>query len=104
MPEKHFLLVTYYYSVPYADTNELAAADVLVFIREAIQRFPDSELRDLILSKLLEVFPSIKAVKIFRAALWILGEYCESQDLIQSVMHQVREDLFYGLFALLVLT
>ena len=37
------------------DTNELAAADVLVFIREAIQRFPDSELRDLILSKLLEV-------------------------------------------------
>ena len=36
-----------------------------------------------------QVFPSIKAVKIFRAALWILGEYCESQDLIQSVMHQV---------------
>jgi len=76
-----------------SDTNELAAADVLVFIREAIQRFPDSELRDLILSKLLEVFPSIKAVKIFRAALWILGEYCESQDLIQSVMHQVRQAL-----------
>ena len=39
----------------FSDTNELAAADVLVFIREAIQRFPDSELRDLILSKLLEV-------------------------------------------------
>jgi len=25
--------------------------------------------------------------------LWILGEYCESQDLIQSVMHQVRQAL-----------
>ena len=41
-----------------SDTNELAAADVLVFVREAIQKFEG--LRPLIIEKLLEAFPSIK--------------------------------------------
>ena len=44
-----------------SDQNELAAQDVLVFVREAIQRFP--QLRPLIISKLLETFPAIKALK-----------------------------------------
>jgi len=74
-----------------SDKNELAAADVLVFVREAIQRFP--QLSDTILSKLLETFPAIKASKIHRAALWILGEYCTTSDDIQSVMTLVRQSL-----------
>ena len=44
-----------------SDTNELAAADVLVFVREAIQRF--EQLKPLIVNKLLEVFPSIRTVR-----------------------------------------
>ena len=44
-----------------SDQNELAAADVLVFIREAIQRFEN--LRPLVVDKLLETFPMIKALK-----------------------------------------
>ena len=44
-----------------ADTCELAAADVLVFVREAIQRF--EHLRPLLITKLLDTFPNIKAVK-----------------------------------------
>ena len=44
-----------------SDTNELAALDVLVFVREAIQRF--EQIRPLIVAKLLEVFASIKALK-----------------------------------------
>ncbi|XP_050393198.1 coatomer subunit beta [Patella vulgata] len=73
------------------DQNELAAADVLVFIREAVQRF--EQLRNLVMAKLLEVFPTIKAVKIHRAALWILGEYCTSGEDIQSVMTLIRQSL-----------
>ncbi|XP_052242037.1 coatomer subunit beta-like [Dreissena polymorpha] len=73
------------------DTNEAAAADVLVFIREAIHRF--ESLRPLIISRLLDVFSTIKAVKIQRAALWILGEYCSSSEDIQSVMTLVRQSL-----------
>nr|XP_006812914.1 PREDICTED: LOW QUALITY PROTEIN: coatomer subunit beta-like [Saccoglossus kowalevskii] len=74
-----------------SDKNELAAADVLVFVREAMQRY--DQLRPVILGKLLEVFPSIKAVKIHRAALWILGEYCTTSDDIQSVMYEIRTAL-----------
>lgn len=73
------------------DQNELAALDVLVFVREAIQRFEG--LRPTINSKLLEVFPSIKGLKIHRAALWILGEYCTSSEDIQSVMTLIRQSL-----------
>ncbi|XP_048767337.2 coatomer subunit beta-like [Ostrea edulis] len=73
------------------DQNELAALDVLVFVREAIQRF--ESMRGLIISKLQEVFPSIKAMKIQRAALWILGEYCETNEDIQNVMTMIRQAL-----------
>lgn len=44
-----------------SDTNEAAAADVLEFVREAIQRFDN--LRPLVIEKMLEVFHSIKTVK-----------------------------------------
>ncbi|XP_071943606.1 coatomer subunit beta-like [Antedon mediterranea] len=74
-----------------SDTNELAASDVLVFVREAIQRF--EQLKSLVISKLLEVFPTIRNVKIHRAALWILGEYCTTVEDIQSVMTEIRNSL-----------
>lgn len=44
-----------------SDTNEAAAADVLEFVREAIQRF--DSLRPLVIEKMLEVFHAIKTVK-----------------------------------------
>lgn len=43
-----------------SDANELAAADVLVFVREAIQKF--ESLRPLIIERLLDSFPFIKSV------------------------------------------
>lgn len=43
-----------------SDTNELAATDVLIFIREAIHKFEN--LRPLIIEKLIESFTSIKVV------------------------------------------
>lgn len=74
-----------------SDTNELAASDVLVFVREAIQKFEN--LRPLIIEKLLESFGDIKSVKVHRAALWILGEYSNSADDIEAVMKQVHQTL-----------
>ena len=43
------------------DTNEQAAYDVLVFVREAIQRF--EHMKPAIMEKLLENFHTIKSVK-----------------------------------------
>ncbi|EDW33806.1 GL27037 [Drosophila persimilis] len=66
-----------------SDTNELAAADVLIFIREAIQKFP--ALSGLIIEHLIEAFPQIKSSKIHRAAVWILGEYVEGPQIIEVI-------------------
>ncbi|XP_067946901.1 coatomer subunit beta-like [Watersipora subatra] len=74
-----------------SDTSELASQDVLVFVREAVQRFHN--LRPIVLNKMIEVFPAIKNIKIFRAALWILGEYCSTSEEIQNVMTLIRQSL-----------
>ena len=44
-----------------SDSDEPTAEDVLVFVREAIQRYP--QLKGNVAAKLLEVFPQIKSVK-----------------------------------------
>lgn len=74
-----------------SDSNELAAADVLIFVREAIQKFP--HLQELVIEKLLEAFPAIKSSKIQRAALWILGEYATSVKDIMDVIAVVNQTL-----------
>ncbi len=74
-----------------AVNDEASAADVLVFTREAMSRF--EYLRPTIIEKLLEAFVTIKSAKISRAALWILGEYCEKSSDIQAVMNEIRQSL-----------
>ncbi|CAJ0961232.1 unnamed protein product [Ranitomeya imitator] len=92
MPRFHYCAVLCLQLMEFlSDSNEAAAADVLEFVREAVQRFDN--LRTLIVEKMLEVFHSIKSVKIYRGALWILGEYCSTKDDIQSVMTEVRRSL-----------
>lgn len=74
-----------------SDTNEQAATDVLVFIREAIQKFP--HLRSLITEKLIETFPTVRSVKVHRAALWILGEYISTSKEILEVIEVVNQTI-----------
>lgn len=74
-----------------SDTNEQAASDVLIFIREAIQKFPS--LRGLIIEKLIDSFPAIRSVKVHRAALWILGEYVNTAREILQVIDAVNSAL-----------
>nr|CAD2184753.1 unnamed protein product [Meloidogyne enterolobii] len=74
-----------------SDQSEAAAMDVLLFIREAIQRLP--HLRQHILQLLLDVFPSIRNANIFRSTLWILGEYSDQSETISKVFELVQESL-----------
>lgn len=72
-----------------SDTNEMAARDVLTFVREIIHKFHN--LKELLLQKLLEILPNIKSIKIMRGTLWILGEYCETVEDIQSLITIIRQ-------------
>lgn len=88
-----------------SDSNELAATDVMNFVREAIQRY--NNLKDLILEKLLEgtiytflidltiflAFPTIRNLKITRSVLWILGEYCDTKENILEFMTELRKSI-----------
>merc|ERR1719339_483612 len=65
--------------------------DVLIFVREAMSRF--ETLRPIIIEKLLEAFSGIRGVKVHRAALWILGEYCERTSDMQALMSAIRQSL-----------
>lgn len=55
------------------DSNNTAAVDVISFVREVVEKFPD--LRKGIIEKLRDTFVDIKSGKVFRGALWIVGEY-----------------------------
>lgn len=73
------------------DSNNPAAVDVVSFVREVVEKFPG--LRESILEKLLETFADMKSGKVFRGALWIIGEYCESIKEIDDAWKQIRQAL-----------
>lgn len=74
-----------------SDNNELAATDVLVFVREAIQRF--EVLRSQIIERLLSALPTICSVTVQCHTLWILGEYASTAVEVLGVVSAVRGSL-----------
>ncbi|PWZ00329.1 putative SEC26-coatomer complex beta chain of secretory pathway vesicles [Testicularia cyperi] len=71
------------------DSNNPSAVDVIAFVREVVEKFPD--LRSSIVDKLLRTFTDIKSGKVYRGALWIVGEYCASIEDIKEAMQQIRK-------------
>ncbi|KAG0152330.1 hypothetical protein CROQUDRAFT_649710 [Cronartium quercuum f. sp. fusiforme G11] len=73
------------------DSNNSAAVDVIAFVREVVEKFPD--LRSSIVEKLLVTFGEIKSGKVFRGALWIVGEYCTTAEDMRETLAQIRKVL-----------
>ncbi|KAI7870146.1 adaptin N terminal region-domain-containing protein [Spinellus fusiger] len=73
------------------DSNNPSAVDVVSFVREVAEKFP--ELRASILEKLTETFTDMKSGKVFRGALWIIGEYCVDAKEIDEAWKQIRNAL-----------
>ncbi|GJN87097.1 hypothetical protein Rhopal_000042-T1 [Rhodotorula paludigena] len=71
------------------DASNASAVDVIAFVREVVEKFPD--LRSGIVGKLVDTFGEIKSGKVFRGAMWIVGEYANSVDEIHAAMQQVRK-------------
>ncbi|KAL5533600.1 hypothetical protein ACEPAG_60 [Sanghuangporus baumii] len=73
------------------ESNNPAAVDVIAFVREVVEKFPD--LRPEITEKLVQTFPDIKSGKVFRGALWIVGEYSPDATAIQASFQALRSVL-----------
>ncbi|KAJ9095248.1 hypothetical protein QFC21_005614 [Naganishia friedmannii] len=70
------------------DNNNPSAVDVIAFVREVVEKFP--KLRSEITDKLISTFGDIKSGKVYRGALWIVGEYCETEEQINKAMQEIR--------------
>lgn len=73
------------------DTDGQASLNVVVYVREACEEFPD--LRGAILSKLLAALPTIENANILRGVLWILGTYSEEPAEVQAAFTAVLENV-----------
>jgi coatomer subunit beta len=73
------------------DSNNPSAVDVIAFVREVVEKFP--HLRAHITEKLVSTFGDIKSGKVFRGALWIVGEYCEGGAEIKKALFEIRKVL-----------
>ncbi|KAF9164042.1 coatomer subunit beta [Actinomortierella ambigua] len=73
------------------DSNNPSAVDVISFVREVVEKFPN--LRSSILERLMETFSEIKTGKVYRGALWIVGEYCLELADIEEAWKHIRAAL-----------
>lgn len=74
-----------------AEMNTASAADVINFIKEVVERFPD--LRQSIIERLLLTLGETKAGRVYRGALWIVGEYCDTEADIRAAWKQIRASI-----------
>lgn len=73
------------------DTNVASAIDVVVFVREIIEKNP--KLRVSIITRLLDTFYQIRAARVCSCALWIVGEYCLSLSEVESGFVTIKQCL-----------
>lgn len=71
--------------------NSIAASGVISFVKEVIEKYP--QLRSDILNHLVNAMDRIKSAKAYRGALWILGEYSETVEEIQSSWKHIRSSV-----------
>jgi coatomer subunit beta len=74
-----------------ADFNNSSAVDVISFVKEVVEKFP--KLRASIIERLMSTLTEVRAGKVYRGALWIVGEYCLEPKAIREAWKHIRTSL-----------
>ena len=74
-----------------ADFNATSAVDVISFVKEVVERFP--KLRSSIVERLVGTLSEVRAGKVYRGALWIVGEYSLEANDIREAWKRIRASL-----------
>ena len=74
-----------------ADFNATSAVDVISFVKEVVERFP--KLRSTIVERLVSTLSEVRAGKVYRGALWIVGEYSLETNDIREAWKRIRASL-----------
>ena len=73
--------------------DEATAQVIIGFSREFLMK--NVNLKQVIFSKILDAFPTVRNVKVHRGLIWILGEFCQKGDVVQilEIMNAIRTSL-----------
>ncbi|KAK3318901.1 adaptin N terminal region-domain-containing protein [Apodospora peruviana] len=74
-----------------ADFNNTSAVDVINFVKEVVEKFP--KLRPAIVQRLVETLSEVRAGKVYRGILWIVGEYSLDEKDIREAWKRIRSSL-----------
>ena len=74
-----------------SDFNNASAVDVIDFVKEVVEKFP--KLRPTIVRKLVDTLGEVRAGKVYRGILWIIGEYSLNEDDIREAWKRIRASL-----------
>jgi len=74
-----------------SDFNNASAVDVISFVKEVVERFP--KMRSGIVERLVSTLSEVRAGKVYRGSLWIVGEYSLEQNDIREAWKRIRASL-----------
>lgn len=74
-----------------ADFNNTSAVDIITFVKEVVEKFP--KLRPSIVERLVSTLNEVRAGKVYRGALWIVGEYSLEANDIREAWKRIRASL-----------
>jgi coatomer subunit beta len=74
-----------------ADFNNSAAVDVISFVKEVVEKFP--KLRPAIVERLVSTLGEVRAGKVYRGSLWVVGEYSLRENDIRDAWKRIRASL-----------
>ncbi|KAJ5832677.1 adaptin N terminal region-domain-containing protein [Penicillium riverlandense] len=74
-----------------ADFNNNSAVDVISFVKEVVEKFP--KLRAAIVERLVSTLSEVRAGKVYRGVLWVVGEYSLEENDIREAWKKIRASL-----------
>ncbi|KAF2018887.1 coatomer subunit beta [Aaosphaeria arxii CBS 175.79] len=72
-------------------SSNASAVDVISFVKEVVERFPD--LRPSIIERLVTTLGEVRAGKVYRGVLWIIGEFSLEAKDIRDAWKGIRSSL-----------
>ncbi|KAI1747402.1 Coatomer, beta subunit [Xylaria castorea] len=74
-----------------ADFSNTSAVDVISFVKEVVEKFP--KLRPSIVARLVDTLSEVRAGKVYRGIVWIVGEYSLEENDIRDAWRKIRASL-----------
>ncbi|KAF2172295.1 hypothetical protein M409DRAFT_50016 [Zasmidium cellare ATCC 36951] len=74
-----------------SDFNNSSAVDVISFVKEVVERFP--KMRSPIVERLVSTLSEVRAGKVYRGSVWIIGEYSLELNDIREAWKRIRASL-----------